>query len=71
MQLRRHSLLEACLNTASGFVLSLGAGYLIFPFLGWQISHAQNLGAVSMFTVISVIRSYIWRRLFNNLTKKM
>lgn len=65
MQLRRHSLLEACLNTASGFVLSLAAGYLIFPMLGWQISHSQNLAAVSMFTVISVVRSYAWRRIFN------
>ena len=65
MQLRRHSLLEACLNTASGFVLSIAAGYVIFPLLGWQISHTQNLSAVSLFTIISIIRSYIWRRIFN------
>lgn len=65
MQLRRHSLLEACLNTASGFVLSIAAGYLIFPLAGWTVSHGQNLAVVSMFTIISVIRSYVWRRIFN------
>lgn len=65
MQLRRHSLLEACLNTASGFILSVVAGYFIFPLVGWHVSHSQNLAVVSMFTVISIIRSYIWRRIFN------
>lgn len=65
MQLRRHSLLEASLNTASGFIISIAAGYIIFPLLGWQISTAQNFEAVGMFTIISIIRSYVWRRAFN------
>jgi hypothetical protein len=64
-QSRRHSLIEASLNTASGFVLSALAGMLIFPLLGWKVSTAQNLEAVSLFTGISVIRSYVWRRVFN------
>lgn len=65
MQLRRHSLLEASLNTASGFILSICAGYFIFPLVGWQVSHEQNFIVVGFFTIISVIRSYVWRRIFN------
>lgn len=65
MQLRRHSLLEASLNTASGFIISLGAGMIIFPLVGMPVSGQQNFLAVSIFTVISVVRSYIWRRIFN------
>lgn len=65
MQLRRHSAFEACLNTASGFLLSYAAGFLVFPLLGWQVTAKQNLAAVSFYTVISVFRSYFWRRVFN------
>lgn len=65
MQSKRQSACEATLNTASGFLLSLGAGYIIFPALGWAVTSQQNLAAVSLFTVISVLRSYFWRRVFN------
>jgi hypothetical protein len=64
-QTRKHSLFEASLNTASGFVISIIAGEVIFPLLGWPVSHTQNLEAVSLFTVISIVRSYFWRRAFN------
>lgn len=70
MQLRRHSLLEACINTSSGFVVSLAAGYLIYPLVGIPISHSQNLILVIFFTFISIARSYLWRRLFNKLTER-
>lgn len=62
-----HSALESILNTASGWVLSVAAGEFIFPVVGLPISHSQNVAAVSLFTIISVIRSYAWRRLFNHI----
>lgn len=65
MQSRRHSLLEASLNTLSGFIISLAAAELIFPALGMSTSHSQNFLAVAAFTGISVVRSYAWRRGFN------
>lgn len=64
-QLRRHSALEALVNTASGFVLSVAAGFVIFPLLGWKVTPGQNLSAVTLFTFISILRSYFWRRVFN------
>jgi hypothetical protein len=68
MQTRRHSFLEAALNTASGFVISYFAGFFIFPAFGLEISAAQNFGVVWVYTFLSIIRSYIWRRLFNHFT---
>ena len=66
-QKARHSLLETCLNTLSGFLASLAATALIFPSLGIQSTPSQNFQVTAIFTVMSVIRSYIWRRVFNRL----
>lgn len=64
-QSKRHSALEASLNTFSGFVISYLAGFFIFPLLGWNLDYKQNFYAVSFYTVISIVRSYVWRRVFN------
>lgn len=64
-QLRRHSLLEASLNTLSGFVISFISTFIIYPLLGVRTTGLQNFWIVVSFTVISVIRSYCWRRAFN------
>lgn len=65
MQSKKHSLLEAVLNTASGFVISFIVGLVAFPLYGFQPTLAQNFGLVTIFTVTSIIRSYAWRRAFN------
>lgn len=65
MQLRRHSIAEVCLNTASGFVVSYLAGLVIFPAAGMPVTPGQNFLVVTMYTGISLVRSYLWRRLFN------
>ena len=64
-QKAHHSLLETCLNTFSGFLLSFVSTALVFPLFGVKSSAAQNLGISLVFTVISVARSYAWRRVFN------
>ena len=64
-QSRVHSLAEASLNTASGFALSLAAGQFLFPLFGVTLSVAQNFAVTGLMTVISVARSYAWRRAFN------
>lgn len=65
MQSRAHSFLEATLNTASGFVVSLVAGHFLFPVFGVAVSLSQNVGLTCAFTVLSIARSYVWRRIFN------
>ena len=64
-QKRKHSILEASLNTGSGFILSYVAGFFIFPLFGFPVTPAQNISIVSLYTVISIFRSYFWRRTFN------
>lgn len=64
-QLRRHSALETCLNTASGFALSFGATFIVYPVLGMKTDLKQNLLTTVAFTAISIARGYFWRRFFN------
>lgn len=66
MQTKLQSLLESCLNIGSGFVISLIVwSYLVVPVWGLQVNMVDNLNITALFTVVSVIRSYVWRRFFN------
>lgn len=66
MQSKLHSFIEALSSTAVGFVINVTAQHLIFPLFGIFIPFSQNLMIAVIFTVISVIRSYVIRRFFNN-----
>lgn len=70
MQSRKHSLLEALLNTASGFVTSLLTQWLVFPWFKFYPSLQENLSLTAIFTIVSIVRSYVWRRIFNHLHTK-
>lgn len=71
MQTKRHSLLEQVLNVGSGFVLSsLVWQFVIIKWWDIHTSFSENLQITSVFTVVSVARGYVWRRLFNKLTVK-
>lgn len=71
MQKKHHSLLEVCLSTAIGFVISFAANLVIMPVVfGFHPSATENLIATIFFTVISVVRGYYVRRLFNTLHTK-
>lgn len=65
-QSKLESLIEASLNTASGFVVSLIVWqFLVAPMFGLPVNWAMNFGITIIFTVVSILRSYIWRRFFN------
>lgn len=66
-QSKRKSLVEALVNQVSGFVLSvLIFQYIIGPYLlGIEPNWIHNINITIIFTVVSVIRSYFVRRLFN------
>lgn len=68
MQSRAASALEAVLNVGSGFVLALLLWQLVVaPLWGYEVTMLDNLGITTIFTVASVVRSYVWRRYFNRL----
>ena len=68
MQLKRHSLLESATNIVVGYTINMLANFVIFPLWGWHITLKQNIEIGVIYTVISLLRSYCLRRLFNKVT---
>jgi hypothetical protein len=65
MQSRRHSLLEACTNVAAGILVAWAVTFAVFPWFGYEARWDKSLGISLIFTVVSLVRSYLLRRLFN------
>lgn len=68
-QSRKASFLEVCLNTASGFIVSLIAWRYVCEWYSIPMPIERNLEITGFFTVLSIARSYIWRRLMNWLAR--
>lgn len=66
-QSRLGSVAEAVVNVVVGFGVNFTANLLLFPLFGWEMSPSQNLSLGVIYTVISVVRSFALRRLFNRL----
>lgn len=64
-QTKKQSMVEAFINVAVGFVISLIATIIIFPIMDIESTTSKNLQITLFFTVISVLRSYGLRRYFN------
>lgn len=70
MQSRLGSFLESLANVAIGYGIAVGAQLLVFPWFGIRVSVQDNLAIGLLFTVVSLARSYLLRRLFNSLHRK-
>ena len=64
-QTKKLSLIEALVSTAVGFVLSFIAGLIFIPIFVGPVNTANNLALTSIFTVLSIGRGYVLRRIFN------
>jgi len=64
-QSKSMSLLEAVTNTVVGLFLAFMVNAALMHWTGVTASPMQNLLIVSGHTVVSVVRSYLLRRLFN------
>lgn len=63
-QSRLMSALEASANVAVGYGVSVAANLVVLPAFGYPI-HAGAAAAIGLvFTLISLVRSFILRRLF-------
>ena len=69
-QSRRHSMIEACAGTAIGFLVSVLASMVVYPAHGHRFSLAENISITLIFTVLSVVRGYLVRRLFNRMHRR-
>ena len=61
MQSKKSSMIEVFANTASGFIVSFTVTTFLLPYMGAM----SALSITSIYTVVSLVRSYVWRRFFN------
>lgn len=69
MQSKTHSLIESITNVIVGYFVALLSQIIIFPFFGIHVTIRDNIFIGLWFTVISIIRSYILRRIFTKRTE--
>ena len=63
-QSRLMSLVEAVANVIVGYGVAVVTQILIFPIFGLQTTLGQNLAMGGVFTIVSLLRSFALRRLF-------
>lgn len=68
-QTRLGSFIESCINTAIGFLITLGLTPIVYPLFGHAFTLSQNLGITAIFTAASVARGYCVRRWANGRIK--
>lgn len=66
-QTRAGSFVEAWANIVVGFSLNWTANMLILPLFGFHVTGGAAFEIGCIFTVISLVRSYVLRRWFNGL----
>ena len=66
-QSRAMSLVESVANVIVGYGVAVVTQILIFPTFGLHTTFAQNLKMGAIFTVVSIARSYVLRRLFERI----
>ena len=58
------SLIEAVANVALGYLVAVAAQIAVFPLFAIEVSLADNLAIGAVFTGVSILRSYLLRRMF-------
>ena len=66
MQTKRQSAIESLTSTTIGIIIGIVLNLTILPIFGYPVSVVDSLWISVIFTVISIIRSYIIRRWFNS-----
>ena len=58
------SLIESIIDVGSGFLLAVAIQIFIFPFFELYPTILDSIGIALIFTVISMLRSWVWRCYF-------
>ena len=69
MQTKRFSFIEALTNTLTGLIVSFGIQLVIYPTMGIPVRISQNIIITLVFTIASILRGYVVRRIFNQIRK--
>ena len=67
MQNKKQSLIESITGTFIGLLTSFLIQLFIYPFLKIPVSIGQNLIITLVFFIVSILRGYLVRRLFNKI----
>ena len=65
MQSRWHSFIEANANTFLGYRINIVVQLVVYPLYGATFTFMQNIQLGLIFLVVSLVRSYAFRRYFN------
>lgn len=64
-QTRTMSFVESWVNILVGYTVNFTANMIILPMFGFDIKIGQNIIIGLLYTIISLVRSYCIRRVFN------
>jgi len=65
-QSKTMSITENLCSVASGYLIAILLWrFIVTPYLGIPVSYEVNVKITLLFTVVSMIRGYVWRRIFN------
>lgn len=70
MQTKKMSLIESFTNIAIGYFIACFSQMMIFPLFDIHIPIHQNFQIGLWFTLVSIIRSYTIRRIYNMKEKR-
>ena len=66
MQTKIGSIFEVLCNTLTGFAVAWLLTHHLFPtYFDLELTISQSWIITVIYTLVSIIRSYIWRRIFN------
>jgi hypothetical protein len=69
-QSRLESIIESIVNVIIGSAVGLVSQVIIFYFYDIKVPWSANIGILFWFTMVSIARSYVVRRWFNNRLRK-
>ncbi len=70
MQSKKQSFIESLTSTTIGIIIGIVLNLTILPIFGYPVSLSDSLWISVIFTIVSIIRSYIIRRWFNSKEEK-
>ena len=69
MQSKKQSLIESLTSTTIGIIIGIVLNLTILPIFGYPVSLSDSLWISVIFTIVSIVRSYVVRRIFNSKEK--
>ena len=69
MQTKKQSFIESLTSTTIGIIIGIVLNLTVLPIFGYPVSLSDSLWISVIFTIVSIIRSYIIRRWFNSKEK--